>query len=102
MGRTIGILASEHIAAGLVEDNHIVGQIARYPKPGSDSVDLYEMPADEIVQILSFQKAFLEAEHLLESLVNLEHLAVVIKHDHRHRYQSCLRMGRCRADGPGR
>ena len=49
MGLKIGVLAAEHIAAGAVENNAIVGAIRRFPEK-SDKDYLAEMPTEEIAQ----------------------------------------------------
>ncbi len=43
--RTIGVIAGEHVAVSVVEDNRVVAAIRRYPANG-DSELLAEMPAD--------------------------------------------------------
>jgi len=48
--RTIGVIAAEHIAAGLVENNELVGEIHRFPNHSDESDSLVEMPAEEIVE----------------------------------------------------
>lgn len=50
MSSAIGVLAAEHIAAGLVENNRIVDAIRVFPDRDTDDNPLIEMPADEIVQ----------------------------------------------------
>jgi predicted NBD/HSP70 family sugar kinase len=49
MKRTIGVLAAEHIAAGLVENNQIVGPVRIFPETDHESDALDKMPADEIL-----------------------------------------------------
>jgi predicted NBD/HSP70 family sugar kinase len=55
MGRTIGVLATEHIAIGLVEKNSVIGAIRRFPAGESDYNHLGQMPPVEIVQALAQQ-----------------------------------------------
>jgi len=50
MPRTIGIWAAEHIAAGLVEDERLVGPLWRYPQEPEDRNGLQGMPAESIVR----------------------------------------------------
>src|SRR5258708_4978671 len=52
MGQAIGVLAAEHIAVGLIEDNKIVGPIRTLPENLHDSNYLLELPAAEIVEAL--------------------------------------------------
>lgn len=48
MARTIGVLAAEHLAVGLIEDNRLVGPLGIYPEKGSDAELLQGMPAESI------------------------------------------------------
>lgn len=52
MRRTIGVLAAEHVAAGLVENNQLIGPIHLYPDKENPSGSLEEMPADGIAQCI--------------------------------------------------
>src|SRR5437868_15007664 len=52
MRRTIGIMITEHIAAGLVEDGRITGAIRVFPEGELRPDYLLELPAEEIVQQL--------------------------------------------------
>jgi hypothetical protein len=36
MQRSIGVLATDHIAVGLVEEHHIVGPVLVYPERGDE------------------------------------------------------------------
>jgi glucokinase len=49
MGLSIGVLAAEHVAAGAVDGQNIVGAIRRFPDE-SDKDYLAEMPAEEIAE----------------------------------------------------
>ena len=53
MGRSIGVLAMEHIAVGLVEDHRLVGSLRVYPDGGAASSPLQAMPADQIAATIS-------------------------------------------------
>ncbi len=55
MSSAIGVLAAEHIAAGLVEHNRIVDAIRVFPDRDTQDNPLIEMPADEIVQRIAEQ-----------------------------------------------
>lgn len=48
MERTIGILAAEQIAAGLLEGNRLLGELKTFGNGGRGG-SLYEMPAEEII-----------------------------------------------------
>jgi predicted NBD/HSP70 family sugar kinase len=57
MARTVGVLAAEHIAVGLVEDNQLVGavRVSLAARGGADS--LAGMPAEEIARRIAEQVA---------------------------------------------
>jgi predicted NBD/HSP70 family sugar kinase len=61
MARTIGVMAMEHIAVGLVEGNKMVGAKRVFPDTDSEFDSLAEMPAEEIAQGIARQ-AFAVAE----------------------------------------
>jgi glucokinase len=63
MARTIGVLATEHIAVGLVEEYKLVGAIRRFPETASPADQLGGMPAQEIVAALAEQIALVASEH---------------------------------------
>jgi glucokinase len=46
--RSIGVLAAEHIAVGLVEHHHVVGSVLVYPRQGEDPEALQSIPAEAI------------------------------------------------------
>jgi glucokinase len=48
MPRSIGVLAAEHIAVGLVEHHHVVGSVLVYPRQGEDPEALQSIPAEAI------------------------------------------------------
>jgi len=53
--KTIGVMAAEHIAAGLVENEQLTGALHVFPAAGSKSDDLSEMPADQIADLIARQ-----------------------------------------------
>jgi glucokinase len=55
MRRTLGVLATEHIAVGLVENNQLVGPVRVYPEQGDPSDILQGMPAESIGQCIREQ-----------------------------------------------
>ncbi len=61
MARTIGVLATEHIAVGVVEDYKLVGAIRRFPATASAADQLGNMPAQEIAEALAAQIALAAA-----------------------------------------
>ncbi|HEX8180727.1 MAG TPA: ROK family protein [Pyrinomonadaceae bacterium] len=63
MTRTIGVLATEHVAVGLVEAHKLVGAIRRFPETESRADQLGNMPAQAIVETLAEQIAAVAVEH---------------------------------------
>ncbi|HST50701.1 MAG TPA: ROK family protein [Pyrinomonadaceae bacterium] len=55
MTRTIGVMAMEHIAVGLVEEHQLVGAKRVFPDTQSEYDSLAAMPADEIAQGIARQ-----------------------------------------------
>src|SRR5438046_3341344 len=55
MGRAIGVLAVEHVAVGLIEDNRVAGALHLYPEKGRELAGLREMPAETIAQCVCEQ-----------------------------------------------
>jgi glucokinase len=55
MGQTVGVLVTEHIAVGLVEDNQILGSIRKFPQAGVAAEILEGMPAEEIVSQIAME-----------------------------------------------
>lgn len=55
MRRAIGVLAMEHIAAGLVEDHRLQGAMRVYPDGGSPEGRLQTMPAEQIAEAIGTQ-----------------------------------------------
>ena len=50
MSRTIGVLATEHVAVAVVENHEIIGAMRLYPEAGRSGDPIAEMPAEEIAQ----------------------------------------------------
>ena len=55
MGQTVGVLVTEHIAVGLVEDNQLLGSIRRFPQADGASEVLDGMPAEEIARRIGLE-----------------------------------------------
>ena len=55
MRRTIGALAVEHVAVGLVENNKVLGSLRVYPEKGKELAALREMPAENIAECIREQ-----------------------------------------------
>ena len=62
MAKTIGVVMAEHVVAGLVENNQILGSVRRFPEDHEESGGLIEVPADALCQIVCDQIATLSAE----------------------------------------
>jgi predicted NBD/HSP70 family sugar kinase len=50
MGKTVGVLVMDHIAAGLVEDDKVQGKLRLYPENDAALDALQSMPAESIVE----------------------------------------------------
>jgi len=59
MGRTIGVLAAEHIAAGLVEDGRLAGPMRVFPEADDELESLGGLPAEEIASAIADEVAAL-------------------------------------------
>ena len=51
MGRSIGVLATGHLWAGIV-DGAKLGDVKMYPEPGEPQIDLKTVPAGDIIAIV--------------------------------------------------
>lgn len=61
MTTSIGIVITDHIVAGRLEDQRITGQILRYPAEADEHDALGALPSSELVQIVAGQIATLAA-----------------------------------------
>src|SRR5215216_264770 len=68
MGLGIGVLATEHIAVGAVENNHLSGAMRIFPESGNESDYLEAMHADEIAERIQQQIALIREEHEIEAV----------------------------------
>lgn len=64
---TIGVLAAEHLAVGLVNDNQLVGSLHIYPERAADDF-LCDSPATEIVRLLVEQIKIVVAAQEIEAV----------------------------------
>lgn len=66
MARNIGLVITEHITMGVVEDDRVVGEVARYPE-GPDAPDqIRAMPVEELVRVQADEiKALAEGEPMV-------------------------------------
>ena len=65
MAKTVGVVMTEKVVAGLLEDHKVVGELKRYPKHSGEEHDpdenggLIELPADALAEVLCEQIAAL-------------------------------------------
>src|SRR5579885_790497 len=63
MARSIGVVVSEHITLGVVDENHIAGAISRFPANGSGADQIRAMPTDDLIRVQADEiKALAEGE----------------------------------------
>lgn len=67
MPRSIGVLASRYLWAGVVE-NARLGAVRIFPEPGEPHLDLKALPIDEILAVISRQIVELAADGPIESV----------------------------------
>jgi len=67
MGRSIGVLATGHLWAGIV-DGAKLEDVKMYPKPGEPQIDLKTIPAGDIVAIVCDQVRELAKQGPIESV----------------------------------
>jgi len=65
MGLGIGVLATEHIVVGAVEDNQLAGAMRLFPESGAELHYLEKMHADEIAGRIQQQIALLRGEQVI-------------------------------------
>jgi len=65
MPRSIGVVISEHITFGVVDENHVAGTITRYPAEGSGADEIRGMPIDDLVRVQADEiKALAEGQSI--------------------------------------
>src|SRR5215467_10059773 len=63
MARSVGVVISEHIAFGVVDENHVSGTMTRFPVEGSGADQIRGMPTEELVRVQADEiKALAEGE----------------------------------------
>ena len=67
MPRSIGVLASRYLWAGVVEGTQL-GAVRIFPEPGDPHLDLKSLPVDEILSVISRQIVELAADGAIESV----------------------------------
>jgi len=67
MGRSIGVLATHFIWAGIVEDTKL-GTVRMYPEPGHGQIDLKSVPVDEMIARIRSQIALVRQDQPVTSV----------------------------------
>jgi predicted NBD/HSP70 family sugar kinase len=63
MPRSIGLVISEHISFGVVDENHVAGTMTRYPAAGSGADEIRGMPTEDLIRVQADEiKALAEGE----------------------------------------
>ncbi|HEY3989812.1 MAG TPA: ROK family protein [Acidobacteriaceae bacterium] len=52
MGRSIGVVMTTDITAGLIEDHRLIGEIRRYPEDPDEMQGLIDLPTDPLVEVI--------------------------------------------------
>lgn len=68
MSRTVGVVALDHIALGLVENHRLSGPLREYPEDGSGMEGLRDAPAKSIVEGVVEQIRILAAGQALDAI----------------------------------
>ena len=68
MDRTIGVVVSSRIVAGLIEDHKLVGPLRTYPDNPDDHEALLEHPFESLCHLISDQVEALHAEGKLDAI----------------------------------
>jgi glucokinase len=67
MGRSIGVLATRYLWAGIVEDTKL-GTVKMFPEPGAPPLDLKTVPASDVVALVRDQILALAASGPIDSV----------------------------------
>src|ERR1700754_2502891 len=52
MGRSIGVVMTNDITAGLIEDHRLIGELRRYPEDRDELHGLVDLPTDPLVDVI--------------------------------------------------
>jgi predicted NBD/HSP70 family sugar kinase len=52
MGRSIGVVMTNDITAGLIEDRRLIGELRRYPEDPDEHHGLIDLPTDPLVEVI--------------------------------------------------
>ncbi len=68
MSRTIGVVVSSRIVAGLMEDHKVVGELSQFPENPEDHEALLEHPFESLCHLISDQVMALHAEGPIDAV----------------------------------
>jgi glucokinase len=68
MTTAIGVVITEHIVAGKLEDQRLTGKLIRYPADANELDALIALPGSELVEILAEQVATLASEGPIDAV----------------------------------
>jgi glucokinase len=68
MSRTIGVVLSSRIVAGLMEDHKLVGELSRYPANPDDHEALLEHPFESLCRLITDQVMALHPEGQIDAI----------------------------------
>ncbi len=68
MSRTIGVVVSSRIVAGLMEDHKLVGELSRYPANPDDHEALLEHPFESLCHLITDQVMALHPEGQIDAI----------------------------------
>jgi glucokinase len=68
MSRTIGVVVSSRIVAGLMEDHKVVGELSQFPENPDDHEALLEHPFDSLCHLICDQVMALHAEGAIDAI----------------------------------
>jgi glucokinase len=52
MGRSIGVVMTNDITAGLIEDHRLIGELRRYPEDPDEHDGLIDLPTDPLIELI--------------------------------------------------
>ena len=52
MGRNIGVVMTNNITAGLIENHRLIGELRRYPEDPDELHGLIDLPTDQLVEVI--------------------------------------------------
>ena len=68
MGRSIGVVMTSDITAGLIEDHRLIGELRRYPEDPDELHGLIDLPTDPLVEVICDLIVALKPEKDLDAI----------------------------------